>query len=110
LVINQTTEWHVKTEAKAEGLTLKFQKTATSSTVPKTTGTDTIVNGEVLVKTALSQELQMYHSKITESILSTSKELSQLAFESLSKDPGIQPLLPYFVELITVKVLFSLSF
>ncbi|KAJ3415988.1 hypothetical protein HDV05_003585 [Chytridiales sp. JEL 0842] len=71
---------------------------------PVVSGPDGTVNGEVLVKHVLTKELQMYYEKITESILSNSKDLSNLAVESVSKDPGIQPLLPYFAQFITEKV------
>ncbi|KAJ3073836.1 hypothetical protein HDU98_000506 [Podochytrium sp. JEL0797] len=62
------------------------------------------VNGETLVKSVLSKELQMYHDKITESVLSQSAEVQALAIQSLENDPGIQPLLPYFVQFMTQKI------
>ena len=62
------------------------------------------VNGEPLVKSVLSKELQMYYDKIIESLLSPTPELRNLAMESLSKDPGIQPLMPYFIQFLTDKV------
>jgi transcription initiation factor TFIID subunit 6 len=71
---------------------------------PVISGPDGTVNGEILVKHVLTKELQMYYEKITDSVLSSSRELSNLAVESVSKDPGIQPLLPYFTQFITEKV------
>ncbi|KAJ3402998.1 hypothetical protein HDU80_004564 [Chytriomyces hyalinus] len=62
------------------------------------------VNGEMLVKNVLSKELQMYHDKITESVLSLNAAVQSLAIESLETDPGIQPLLPYFVQFMTQKI------
>ncbi|KAJ3103169.1 hypothetical protein HDU96_009386 [Phlyctochytrium bullatum] len=62
------------------------------------------VNGEPLVKHVLSKELQMYYDKVTECILSPADELKNLAVESLAKDPGIQPLLPYFIQFTTDKL------
>ncbi|KAI8855247.1 hypothetical protein BC829DRAFT_378421 [Chytridium lagenaria] len=66
------------------------------------------VNGEPLVKHVLSKELQMYYDKVTECILSPSDDLRNLAVESLAKDPGIQPLLPYFIEFISDKIIKSM--
>ncbi|KAJ3026635.1 UNVERIFIED_CONTAM: hypothetical protein HDU68_005307, partial [Siphonaria sp. JEL0065] len=64
------------------------------------------VNGETLVKSVLSKELQMYHDKITESIMSVNAppQIQALAVDSLETDPGIQPLLPYFVQFMTQKI------
>ncbi|KAJ3288180.1 hypothetical protein HDU79_005035 [Rhizoclosmatium sp. JEL0117] len=62
------------------------------------------VNGETLVKSVLSKELQLYHDKITESILSPNEPIQALAINSLETDPGIQPLLPYFVQFMTQKI------
>ncbi|KAJ3218412.1 Transcription initiation factor TFIID subunit 6 [Dinochytrium kinnereticum] len=66
------------------------------------------LNGEPLVKHVLSKELQMYYDKITECILSPSEDLKNLAVESLGKDPGIQPLLPYFIQFATDKIIKSI--
>ncbi|KAI9336760.1 hypothetical protein BDR26DRAFT_1008741 [Obelidium mucronatum] len=64
------------------------------------------VNGETLVKSVLSKELQMYHDKITESIMTVNgpPQIQALAVNSLETDPGIQPLLPYFVQFMTQKI------
>ncbi|KAJ3299164.1 Transcription initiation factor TFIID subunit 6 [Borealophlyctis nickersoniae] len=59
---------------------------------------------EPLVKQVLTKELQMYYERITDSLLSHSEAVRNLALESISKDPGIQPLLPYFVSFIAEKV------
>ena len=64
-------------------------------------GPDAIVNGEVLVKHVLSKELQLYYDKIVESIVSENDNISSIAVASLSKDTGIQPLLPYLVQFMT---------
>ncbi|KAJ3092744.1 hypothetical protein HK100_006876 [Physocladia obscura] len=62
------------------------------------------INGDVLVKHVLSKELQLYHDKITEAVLDADDKVSALAIDSLQNDPGIQPLLPYFVQFMTQKV------
>ncbi|KAJ3195417.1 hypothetical protein HK101_000259 [Irineochytrium annulatum] len=80
------------------------QLRAASATDVILSGSNGTLNGELLVKNTLSKELQLYHDKITESILAASDEQRNLAVESVMKDPGIQPLLPYFVQFITDKV------
>ncbi|KAJ3322748.1 hypothetical protein HDV06_002799 [Boothiomyces sp. JEL0866] len=57
------------------------------------------VKVETTTKQILTLELQLYYEKITESILV--QELQHLALESISSDPGIQALLPYFVTFIS---------
>ena len=55
----------------------------------------------------LSKELQMYYSKITTSVLSVAPEqrsLAAAAFNSLARDPGIQPLVPYFSKFVAATV------
>jgi transcription initiation factor TFIID subunit 6 len=60
---------------------------------------------EQKVKQTITQELQLYYEKITNSILSTEVTLQQLATESISQDPGIQALMPYFVNFISETVI-----
>lgn len=57
-----------------------------------------------LVKQVLTQELQLYFEKVTEAIQSEEPRLQALAIESLSGDPGIQALMPYFVVFISDQV------
>ena len=57
-----------------------------------------------LVKTILTQELQLYYTKITESLLSEEEEVRKSAIESIAQDPGIQGLLPYLVEFLSITV------
>ncbi|KND01396.1 TATA-binding protein-associated factor TAF6 [Spizellomyces punctatus DAOM BR117] len=59
---------------------------------------------ETLVKAVLTKELQIYYEKVTEAVTSGSEELRSLAVESISKDPGIQPLLPYLIQFIAEQV------
>ncbi|KAJ3347625.1 hypothetical protein HDU83_001937 [Entophlyctis luteolus] len=78
----------------------QIQPVAVSSSNPD----QATVNGEVLVKNVLSKELQLYHDKIVESVLDADAKVSALAIDSLEKDPGIQPLLPYFVQFMTQRI------
>ena len=54
-----------------------------------------------MVKTILTQELQLYYTKITQSLLSEDEELRKSAIESIAHDPGIQGLLPYLIEFLS---------
>lgn len=56
------------------------------------------------MKTVLTKELQGYYEKVTEAVVSTSEELKTMAIESVSTDPGIQPLLPYLIQFIAEQV------
>ncbi|KAJ3332296.1 hypothetical protein HDU76_000724 [Blyttiomyces sp. JEL0837] len=90
--------------AAAEAELAAQAKSSVGNEAPVPSGPDGIVNGEVLVKHVLSKELQMYHDKITESVLSQTDELRNMAINSLSMDPGIQPLMPYFIQFIAHQV------
>jgi transcription initiation factor TFIID subunit 6 len=58
-----------------------------------------------LVKHTLSKEFQVYYETITQSIINSTEEAIRLrSFESLSKDSGLQSLLPYFVRFINEKI------
>ncbi|KAJ3158730.1 hypothetical protein HDU86_002695 [Geranomyces michiganensis] len=59
---------------------------------------------DALIKSTLTKELQLYFEKVTEAVVSTSEELRALAVQSIAKDPGIQPLLPYIVQFISEQV------
>ena len=59
---------------------------------------------ELTVKSVLSKELQLYYDQVTESAFSEEEAISLAALESLARDPGLQPLLPYFVQLVTETV------
>jgi hypothetical protein len=59
-----------------------------------------------LVKQVLTVQLQVYFEKITNAIQSTEKQVQDLAIESLSGDPGIQALMPYFVIFLSDQVHF----
>ncbi|KAJ1561654.1 Transcription initiation factor TFIID subunit 6 [Nowakowskiella sp. JEL0078] len=61
-------------------------------------------SAEPTVKGSLSKELQMFYEKVTEALLSTNQDARKLAIESLQKDAGIQPLMPYLMQFITEKV------
>ncbi|KAJ1548778.1 Transcription initiation factor TFIID subunit 6, partial [Cladochytrium tenue] len=64
-------------------------------------GPDGTVNGQVLVKSVLSRELQTYYDRVTESALAEDATLASVAVASLQEDTGIQPLLPYLVQFMT---------
>jgi hypothetical protein len=68
-------------------------------------GTATLKDHGPLVKTILTQELQLYYTKITEAVLSETEDLRNAGIESIAQDPGIQGLLPYLVEFISDTVL-----
>ncbi|ORY46579.1 DUF1546-domain-containing protein [Rhizoclosmatium globosum] len=75
----------------------------TTQTISKTITEQSQASG-VNVPLLVSSELQLYHDKITESILSPNEPIQALAINSLETDPGIQPLLPYFVQFMTQKI------
>nr|KAJ3418376.1 hypothetical protein HK105_008390 [Polyrhizophydium stewartii] len=53
-----------------------------------------------LVKQVLTKELQMYYEKITEMLINDDPEIRALAIESTGRDPGMQGLMPYFVQFV----------
>jgi len=53
-----------------------------------------------VVKHQLSKELQLYYEQVKENLLSGGPMSQQVALQSLSKDPGLHQLLPYFVQFI----------
>lgn len=57
-----------------------------------------------IVQNMLSKELRIYYEKLTESVVSSDKTLQQAVFDSLSQDPGIHQLVPYFVKFIIENV------
>ena len=67
----------------------------------------TVKEQGALVKTVLTQELQLYYTKITESLSSVEEEIRKTAIDSIAQDPGIQGLLPYFVEFLSETVRFT---
>lgn len=46
-------------------------------------------------KHELSMEQQLYYTSITKGLLENDEEYCKHAFESLARDPGLHPLLPY---------------
>ncbi|RLN21581.1 hypothetical protein BBI17_006990 [Phytophthora kernoviae] len=48
------------------------------------------------VKHVLTEEMQLYYTKVTDAVKSDDFELQRAAFTSLAQDPGIHQLLPYF--------------
>lgn len=61
-----------------------------------------------IVKHTLSNELQLYYETTTNSILGDNKNLQQAALNSIANDPGVQQLLPYFIQFVEDKVLLHL--
>lgn len=57
-----------------------------------------------LVKHELSREQQLYYRSVTEGMLGTDTAYQERALESLSKDPGLHQLLPYFAQFIAEKI------
>jgi len=79
----------------------KKRKTSTSSSLPK-------VKVKPLVKHLISQELQVYYEKITSVFKCTDQELIDGALHSLTNDPGLHLLLPYFVQFVSDEVTHNL--
>jgi transcription initiation factor TFIID subunit 6 len=81
-----------------------------SATSPTQTGTAPSAKVKVkpLVKHVISQELQVYYDKITAAFKGTDQELIDGALQSLTNDPGLHQLLPYFVQFVSDEVLFIL--
>lgn len=62
-----------------------------------------------LVKHILSKELQLYFQKVTSSILDPAQpEYRAAGLTSLREDPGLQQLVPYFVQFVAEKVTHNL--
>lgn len=74
---------------------------ASSASALAGTAAATLKDHGPLVKTILTQELQLYYTKITEAVLSEAEDLRNAGIESIAQDPGIQGLLPYLVEFIS---------
>ncbi|KAF0699684.1 Aste57867_9761 [Aphanomyces stellatus] len=58
------------------------------------------VQRKPLVKHVLTDEMQLYYEKVTEAIKADDFNRQQAAFASLTKDPGLHQLLPYFSKFI----------
>jgi transcription initiation factor TFIID subunit 6 len=82
---------------------------ASASSLTGTGAAATLKDHGPLVKTILTQELQLYYTKITEAVLSETEDLRNAGIESIAQDPGIQGLLPYLVEFISDTVLLQLT-
>ncbi|TMW68467.1 hypothetical protein Poli38472_005935 [Pythium oligandrum] len=62
------------------------------------------VDRKPLVKHVLTEEMQLYYTKVTDAIRGDDFELQRAAFASLAKDPGIHQLLPYFSRFVYEEV------
>lgn len=62
------------------------------------------VDRKPLVKHVLTEEMQLFYTKVTEAVKSDDFELQRAAFTSLARDPGIHQLLPYFARFIYEEV------
>lgn len=63
------------------------------------------VERKPLVKHVLTEEMQLYYTKVTEAIKNPSGlELQRATFASLANDPGISQLLPYFARFVYEEV------
>ena len=58
-----------------------------------------VATGPVVLKPIerheLSMEQQLYYTSITQGLMENNEEYCKHAFESLARDPGLHPLLPY---------------
>ncbi|KAI8899512.1 hypothetical protein BC833DRAFT_585615 [Globomyces pollinis-pini] len=68
-----------------------------------------VLSKDPLVKEVLTKELNQYFEKITNYVTSESKALQVMAVESLSSDPGIQALMPYFAKFINDSIIVNLK-
>ncbi|KAI9138087.1 hypothetical protein BKA69DRAFT_1093820 [Paraphysoderma sedebokerense] len=80
--------------------------TPPSATTPLSAASATSVKTTVkpLVKHVLSKELQLYYEKITSAVTGNESTLRQAALDSIRTDPGLQQLLPYFIQFVSQKV------
>lgn len=62
------------------------------------------VERKPLVKHVLTEEMQLYYTKVTEAVKSEDYELHRAAFASLTNDPGVHQLLPYLSKFIYEEV------
>lgn len=62
------------------------------------------VDRKPLVKHVLSEEMQLYYTKVTDAVKSDDFALQRAAFASLARDPGIHQLLPYLSRFIYEEV------
>jgi transcription initiation factor TFIID subunit 6 len=75
-------------------------KSLPTTSTPLLSNSSEGLNGAPSVKSVLTRELEIYFEKITASLESEDESICGLAIESVSTDPGIQGLLPYFVQFI----------
>ncbi|KAL3894971.1 MAG: hypothetical protein SGCHY_004970 [Lobulomycetales sp.] len=103
----------IKEQAAAKRKAVKDEQNLETSEPGKQTNS----SKSAQTKQVLSRELTIYFEKITEAILPHSdvkyqkgalvkseSEYRALALESLSKDPGLQKLVPYFTEFISENI------
>ncbi|KAG5461804.1 MAG: hypothetical protein BJ554DRAFT_5951 [Olpidium bornovanus] len=64
----------------------------------------TEVEVKPLVKHVLSKELQLYYERVSQAVLSRDDILRGFALTSLSQDPGLHQLVPYFVQFVAEKI------
>ncbi|OQR84460.1 transcription initiation factor TFIID subunit 6 [Achlya hypogyna] len=76
-------------------------RSATSIADPAFTGD---VVRKPLVKHVLTDEMQLYYTKVTEAIKSDDFARQQAAYTSLTNDPGLHQLMPYFSRFIYEEV------
>ncbi|OWZ16660.1 Transcription initiation factor TFIID subunit 6 [Phytophthora megakarya] len=62
------------------------------------------VDRKLRVKHVLTEEMQLYYTKVTDAVKCDDYELQRAAFSSLAQDPGIHQLLPYFSRFIYEEV------
>ncbi|ETV98945.1 hypothetical protein, variant 1 [Aphanomyces invadans] len=74
--------------------------TSTTSVTLNAPNPSSGVERKPLVKHVLTDEMQLYFEKVTDAIKSDEFHRQQAAFISLTKDPGLHQLLPYFSKFI----------
>lgn len=90
-------------DAKDTSVSLKGKKSATN---------DKETDIKPLVKHVLSKELKLYFDKVVEVLVSTEPEketLKHAAITSLTNDPGLHQLVPYFIQFVSEQITNQLS-
>eukprot|EP00039_Didymoeca_costata_P029628 m.25583 g.25583 ORF g.25583 m.25583 type:complete len:477 (+) comp7718_c0_seq1:183-1613(+) len=80
-----------------------------SSTAKASASAKEKVETKPIVKHELSREQQIYYRSVTEGLLLKDQAYRAHALESLSQDPGLHQLLPYFMQFIAEKVITNLG-
>jgi hypothetical protein len=66
-----------------------------------------VIDKDQKVKQVLTKELQLYYEQIVLGVMDSNLKVRQSALMGVESDPGIQGLMPYFVQFITDTVIWS---